>query len=215
MVHNKHIPTVGLRLIALILLLTATPLRAQEGDAAILQHIYETNRRVASLQSTYTHIRTNAFGHESRRLGNIYFVDSTNQLALIGTNPKGKDFITSEGRLHHSIAPITMNVKLKNSSLMRALTHNMLWAVHGEVQKIIDDNTVDVTISTEGGYYVIRMEARSGFNRGISSIVLKYDTHRCLLQYMEMKEAIHVSHVFELGSEVRLNHPIAPEIFKW
>ena len=187
-------------------------LHAGNGDE-ILTRIRDAHKNVQTIQCTFTHQRTNPRGKQKTRIGNFYYIDSTSQMAMRYTNPSSMYFIVSDNHLYNGLNIIPLHFNMKHNAIMRALGNAMVWAVRGDVRSIIDDNNVSTNIEERDGYYVITMTANKGFNRGITSIVLKYDTATCLLRHMEVVEIIRVSHIFKLGATPQLNGTIAKEPF--
>lgn len=202
--------------LTLVLLLAGAALPACAGQTpgdTILSRILEAHRDVATIQSSFTHQRTNSRGKTTVSKGNFYYIDSTRQMAMRYTQPHSMYFIVSNNYLYNGLNKIPLHFNMKRNDIMRALGNAMVWAVRGEVQRIIDDNNVITQIYEEKGYYVITMTARSGFNRGITRIVLKYEKEHCLLRHMEVDEIVHVSHLFMLGDDTKTNRPIEKERF--
>ena len=172
---------------------------AQADSAAILQKIFETNKDVVTLQAPYTHLRK--AGSTSQRKGNFYYIAKSRQLAMRYTEPEGRYFVVSNHHLYNKIGAIPMHFNTRRSALMRLFGDCMVWAVRGDVQSIYKTNNVTMTIAEDAAdnCYVITMTANSGFNKGISRIVLKYDRTTCILFHMEVGEVINVDHVFQIG----------------
>lgn len=109
-----------------------------------------------------------------------------------------------------------MHFNTRRSSLMRLFANCMVWAVRGDVQHIYEANNVVLSVAEDytDDCYVITMTAKSGFNKGISRIVLKYDRTTCLIFHMEVDEVINVDHIFMIGRQPRRDDPIEQSHFE-
>ena len=193
-----------------ILSIAPVMLNAASPDSAdILLKILESNKHVRTMQAPYTHHRISG-KNVSDRKGNFYYVANTAQLAMRYTLPEGRYFVVSDNHLYNKIGVIPMHFNTKRSSLMRLFGNCMVWAVSGEVQKIFENNNVVMSVAVDeaDNSYVIEMTARSGFNKGISRIVLKYDRTTCLIFHLEVDEVTGVDHLFRIGRQPVLDQPI-------
>jgi len=203
-------------LLALIALLTAHAVAASTPDSlAILQKIVKANSKIATLQAPYDHERISGDKSEMRR-GNFYYEAATASLAMRYTEPEGRYFVVADHHLHNKIGSIPMHFNTKRSSLMRLFGNCMVWAVSGEVQKIYAANDVDMTVDDDAGEdcYTITLTARSGFNKGITRIVLKYDRATCLIFHLEVDEVVGVNHIFKINRSPLRDHTIDHKVFK-
>lgn len=187
---------------------------AQADSAAILQKIFETNKDVTTLQAPYTHLRK--AGSTSIRKGNFYYIAKSRQLAMRYTEPEGHYFVVSNNHLYNKIGNIQMHFNTRHSSLMKLFGDCMVWAVRGDVQSIYKANDVTMTVveDLEDNCFVITLTAKSGLNKGISRIVLKYDRATCILFHMEVGEVINVDHVFQIERNPKRNAPIEQSHFE-
>lgn len=214
MKHTSFIATV---LIAVICL-GGIPLQAMANvadSAAILQKIYETNAMVKTLQAPFTHHRVSG-DDVSNRKGDFYYIASTQQMAMRYSEPEGRYFVVSDKHLYNKIGAIPMHFNTRRSKLMRLFGNCMVWAVRGDVQNIYKNNNVDLSVweDDKEDCYVVKMTARKGGNKGISSIELRYDRTTCIIFHMEIDEVIGVNHIFRIGRHPLHNKDIDQSHFK-
>lgn len=205
----------ALSILMALLMAAASAMASTTDSIAILKKIAEANSHITTLQAPYTHERISG-NSVSHRTGDFYYTADGAKLAMRYTDPEGRYFVVADHHLHNKIGAVPMHFNTNHSSLMRLFGNCMVWAVSGEVQKIYEANNVDMTLedNDDDNSYTITMTARSGFNKGISRIVLKYDRTSCLIFHLEVDEIINVNHIFKINRTPKIGHKINPDVFK-
>ncbi|GEM_PF-2113085 len=217
---------------ALLLVLgchAAAAAQISPADSATLLSIYQANRQVRTIQCPFQHDLTKR-GETSARFGTLYIErlktehpnDIEAKIAMRYSNPEGEFYIITATDLYNGISGHDWHFTLRpgKSSLWKQLGNAMAWAVIGDVLQLMENFNTKLTIASDSQTHTVTLDSSKGFNKGVSRIVMKYDRHSGLIQYLELREKFGSTHKYFLGIDEkgrrhspRINHSVDQSVY--
>lgn len=219
------------RIIPFLLLLCVASLAHSQSplssaDSAVLRQILTANKAYRTLQCNIRHDLIKS-GKSQRRYGTLYTErvknaksgDVSAQIAMHYTMPQGESYIITSTHLYNAIDGHDIKFNYKIVPLMKQLGGTVSWGFVGDVFSILRYMKLDIAITSDAKNHIITLTSGKR-NKGISRMLLKYNRTNGLINYMEIDEALGVTHRFSMGQDAAgktaqpiINHPIDSKVF--
>lgn len=166
-------------------------------DNDILNKISAAGKKHTSVESKFTHIRTNAAKVKVEMNGYLTF-KAPGQLKMTYTKPATDRFVLDGNKMQVIANGKEVKYDLTKNAPMKKLANFLCQAFTGQVESIATANNANYSIKDDGKYYVVTLTAKKKAAQGFARIVLSYKKTDCALMKMEMEEFNHLINSYEL-----------------
>lgn len=186
------------RIISFLLIICfAAPIFAGN-DSEILNKISAAGKKRTTVESKFTHIRTNAAKVKTEMNGDLTF-KAPGTFKMIYTKPATDRFLLEGNKMKVIANGKEMNYDLSKNASMKKLATFLCQAMTGQVESIAAANNASYSIKDDGKFYVVTLTAKKKAAQGFARIELSYKKSDYALMKMEMEEFNHLINRYELN----------------